>query len=85
MSHYDIKYKGNLDSQEMIIQGCRDSLQYCGREHYKRVVRVVRQIKKLEQLYFPLAFAGIQGYPVRALHNRYANKTIRQACRKEVK
>lgn len=70
--HYIKEYSGDNMQHEAI----RDVLSYLGYSCFKRLVRHMKKYKKQEE---PLEnwtvalhiFAGIEGYPAKALYERY--------------
>ena len=70
--HYNINYK-DLTGQEKISAALKDVRQYFGndKEFYDIMYMIseyVQQGMTLGQLAFELDFAGVQGYPVRAIY-----------------
>ena len=57
-----------------------DTLFYVGFDHFKKVVREISKYTDNDEtrknFMIGLAFAGVQGYPAKAMLNRYLKKRI---------
>jgi len=71
MTHYDVKYE-DLDSEETIEKACADVKDYVGDTTYsKMIIMAMDPDITLDQLRFAYSFAGVQGYPVKAMYLKY--------------
>lgn len=70
MTHYDIDYSG-LDPIAKHEKALQDIVDYMGRDKFDRLVESLRKGEQLTLQHFRLvmSFAGVQGYPVKALYN----------------
>jgi hypothetical protein len=70
--HYEINYDG-LDPIEKHKKAIADVIEYTGQERFDRIISALRtkypEPPVLEHLELVLSFAGIQGYPVKAIWN----------------
>lgn len=73
MSHYTIDYSQSENKEEQAIQ---DIINYLGQERFDvistEITKAIKDGATVDDLTFPLAFAGVQGYPVIAWFN-YCN------------
>lgn len=76
---YEISYAKTTNAAEKAIEDCKD---YLGAEYFNRIVLELQKFKKDENdtveqatrcLHLLLSFAGIQGYPVTCLIEKYCN------------
>jgi hypothetical protein len=70
MTHYDVDYS-DLTPQAKHRKAIEDCREYMGDHRYEHVVNEFRKVppKSVEQLGFYLSLCGVQGYPVRAMHD----------------
>ena len=70
MTHYTINYEGRtpIDKHNSAIQDIKDWL---GEERFDKLVKAIKADPQysFEQFQLIVSFAGVQGYPVKALYN----------------
>ena len=72
--HYDINYSA-LPEETKSRKACVDALDYMGPKAYRALSRFMRTGKYTrEQIHFAASFAGVQGYPIDAMLDRYTKE-----------
>ena len=75
MTHYDIDYTG-LEGKAKVDKAIADVIDYTGQDRFDKLCQYLREfverhegkVPTLGQIRIPLSFGGIQGYPVKAIH-----------------
>lgn len=70
MTHYDVDYSG-MTPQAMHEKCLADCEEYLGAERYRSIIAHLRLMtpRSVDALALMLSMAGIQGAPVRAIHD----------------
>jgi len=68
--HYDVKYNIDTDGRK----ACLDTLQYIGKEKYKMLARAIKYGLDETKTEIALMLTGVQGFPVKAMQDRYSRK-----------
>lgn len=69
-----IRFTGD-DAHELALARTRD---YCGERLWGEVLRFIASSPPPRSLHFQLMFAGVEGYPVRALLKEYHPRYVRR-------
>lgn len=72
MTHYNVDYS-SLSGTRKRWKALLDTRDYTGRERYAKLRDIMRTNPEpnLDYWHMALSFAGIQGYPVKALYESY--------------
>ena len=68
--HYDVKYNPEKDCRK----ACYDVLDFVGPMAYKTLVSAIKQRYNPELIHMMASLAGVEGYPIKAMIERYGNK-----------